>query len=377
MFDITNDNFEFENIGLLDLSGTGKTFLSFFSGFYPVECADLFTILETLVIRDKVLLIGKTNTTPESALDLLKPFINEGVIILNETPTPIEQLPNPNTNIREATKAALRQELTRGTYKDANYEVSRIVGAEQSLRIPSTVLLRNLQHYGYSRKPQFEHRLCSLVNKYQEISDLAYLIKEKDFNHHYTPPAIKPIPPIALEVLQVCRNIYDLHSATLEIREKHQKLRSLYSRLNSMQYDRNISASKLASYIYSWNNDWDRLNDYTSKGCISIAETSSTLLKKANFVGKLLYSCVDPTTSAETLNAANELLQELRENQTNKIFRPLHKSVHNYIHTSPQMINMELSRVFEYDPKVIETKMRQLAFQEDNVWYQKLRGLGS
>ncbi len=363
------------NLGQLDLSGAGKTLHHFYSGYLPVECADLFTMMEMIVLHEKIILIGKPQTTPFHYQEKLKPFIEEGVFAFNRTPFPTQTLVKPDLNIIHAAEQAHSQKLTMTSIEDANYEVSRTLGAEKFLGIQSTPLLRNLHNFGYQTKPRIEHHYCSLYNEYRELAREAALIKDIDFRRALIPEQMMPIPPIALEVLQACQTIDDLPNAMLEVREKYKYMRKKYANYLEMFADPKTRGIQIAAATYDWRNSFSYIRDKVQKGSIGLGLTSDVLLQDPELIIKsgVAYITKDVSTVVET---GFDVIKALKENYFSaevRRLRPIHLTVRNYFKSEPELISNELSRLFLMNPTEIHRAWLNLASMRSNVWHQTTR----
>jgi len=156
----TNPNFP-PNVGLADLSGVSKVFYHLRYQFYPVEFADLCTLIDEIVLREHIILVGKEGTTPKRYIDAIQPMIDAGVFrILVEPFRPIRNEPS-SAALRGAAQAARADFLTAATVEDADLEVTRLLGAEVRFGASATVLLRNLHNFGVNRRPKFN--IVSLI----------------------------------------------------------------------------------------------------------------------------------------------------------------------------------------------------------------------
>ena len=68
------------NKGLLDARSVGRTFAALRDRFYPVEFFDLCSIIEEMVLRDEVILVGKFESFPRytevrSSLSLARAYL--------------------------------------------------------------------------------------------------------------------------------------------------------------------------------------------------------------------------------------------------------------------------------------------------------------
>ena len=74
------------NVGLADLSGVAKVFYHLRYGFYPVEFADLCTLIDEIILREHIILVGKLETTPPQYLDAIAQLRQAGVFQLLAEP---------------------------------------------------------------------------------------------------------------------------------------------------------------------------------------------------------------------------------------------------------------------------------------------------
>ena len=213
------------NVGLADLSGVAKIFYHLRYRFYPVEFADLCTIIDEIVLRDHIVLVGKTETTPKRYLDAIEPLIAADVFRLLAEPVRPQRVAPPSAPLLTAARAAAASGLTMADVADADLEVTRLLGAEAKLHLPATVLLRNLHNFGVNRRPKFEHTVVDLVQRNRRLAADARALHAEIQRHG---PPVRgfvhlDVPPVALAVFksaasfeQVIERILDLRDASAQ-----------------------------------------------------------------------------------------------------------------------------------------------------------------
>ena len=112
--------------------------------------------------------------------------------------------------------------LTRASLQDADFSVTRLLGAEIDLRIPTISLLQHLHNFQFVRRPLLDNTICDLVSRYDDLKVRVEQAKATDFRRL----ALKPlaIPPIALRVMQRAYSYEQLTRSILEVREEFRAL---------------------------------------------------------------------------------------------------------------------------------------------------------
>ena len=191
------------NVGLIDGRGCGQILYTLGARFHAVEFADWCTIAEEIVLRDHILISGKVDKFPRHLRLTLQPYIETGIFRPLKTAHDTVDLPRDERQLR-ATKLAIEQGLTAATSEDANYEVSRVLGAERFTCIPATPLLRQLQHFGMVRRPQVETMVWDLATEYRNLAEAARGQRQR-YQQLANLPEVS-IPPIALLAISRCRH---------------------------------------------------------------------------------------------------------------------------------------------------------------------------
>jgi hypothetical protein len=147
------------NKGLLDASGTGRTLSALRTQFLPVDFFDFCSIVEEVVLRDEIILVGKYTKLPQMYRDALQPFVEAGVFKTMLSSTKILDLGAANQALRQAAEFACQDGLTSSSLKDADYGVTRLLGAEIDLQIPTIPLLQHLHNYQFMRRPKIDDNM--------------------------------------------------------------------------------------------------------------------------------------------------------------------------------------------------------------------------
>ncbi|MGF1621216.1 MAG: hypothetical protein ACFCUR_11440 [Rhodomicrobiaceae bacterium] len=359
------------NVGLLDARGTGAIFGSLRRQFTPVEFFDLCSIIEELVLRERVILVGKFQKLPRNFKWELQPFINEQVCEINLQPTRLVNLPPVNKSLAEMIRSGREAELFCSTQQDASHEVTRLLGAEIDLKAPTTPLLRHLAHFGSSRRPHIDNDVCDLRAQYGKIAGAL-----DDWNWHQTrTTGVKyiAIPPLGLECIQRCYSFEQIPDRILELRHEYRHLRDKMIELAAILSDPKLSKSKYISLISSWSERWNSCLDTPSGHVLGIGISNIELLVK----GQEVTEAVCKSNYLKALKSVYDLVNAGSELWQLRLFRPMHRTVHNYLSASPSNMCMEVSRIFEISPHTASKQMSLVGCANTNLWKAALGNIGS
>lgn len=358
------------NVGLADLSGVGKVFYHLRHRFYPVEFADLCTLIEEIVLREHIILVGKTETTPRHYLDAIEPLRRAAVFQLLAEPVMPRRITRPPPELIAAATAASRRGLTRATVDDADLEITRLLGAEVKLRRPATVLMRNLHNFGVRRRPKFEHSIVDLVQRNRQLASNARLLHAEI--QRSGPPmrgfTYVDAPPLALAVLKSAATFEQLIERLLDMRDEHALLRADTSILYEQLTDPSTSLEDHAALVRAWELKWRKSWDVTVASRMYICNTSASLIAKGFNIVSALGA---PSWPAAFSNAVG-IFNDLSEATTLHALRPLHTPVRDYLVATRSQMAAAISRVWEKDPRVIDALMREIA-APSSLWRKAFR----
>jgi hypothetical protein len=244
------------NKGLLDARSVGRTLVDLNDRFYPVDFFDLCSIIEEIVLRDEIVLVGKFNRLPLNFRSALQPFIDAHVFNVCLTSTRILRTTATDDVLRSAAQQAVHLGLTSTSLLDSDYAVTRLLGAEADLKIPTIPLLQHLHNYQFFRRPILDDTVCDLVSRYDDLKKRVEYAKATDFRRL----ALKPVrvPPIALQVMQRARTFDQICMVTLEVREEFRALRDAMRRLAETFADPGLSSAKYFRLVHQWEEKWQR-----------------------------------------------------------------------------------------------------------------------
>ncbi len=359
------------NVGLADLSGVSKSFFHLRYQFYPVEFADLCTLIDEIVLRDHIILVGKVGTTPQKYLDAIKPLVDAGVFqILAEAFRPAKT-ETSSAALRAAAKAANSDGLTAALVEDADLEVTRLLGAEAKFGTSSTVLLRNLHNFGVNRRPKFEHSIIDLVQRNKRLAMDARAL-HAEIQRHGVPArgfVQLDVPPLALTVLKNSASFEQVIERLLDLRETASELRNDTSILYERLLHPGTSVELHAELIREWEKKWRKSWEEAIAGKIFICNTSTTMLSKCF---ELVRSLGDIQSWHEAVMKGIGVLGDVREASSVDALRAVHTPVRNYLLSSRAEMNAAVSRVFEKDPEIIDALMQRLA-APNSLWRKAFR----
>jgi hypothetical protein len=350
------------NVGLLDARNTGRTFYGLRKSFRPVELFDMFSMIEEICLREKIVLVGKWDRIPREFRDSIQPFVDAKVFELVVEPTILHKVANPGKRIMGAASIAGESNLTSATTEDASYAVARLLGAEVKFKVPALPLLGYLQHYSLMRRPLLDHAICDLAGQYSDLRNLA----EEAVWQRACCAGLKhvSVPPIALEILKSCRSIDQVVVRTLEMRSDFADLRQEMTHLSDILSDPGLSPEKHLQFTHAWQRRWQELTDGTLGNSTSFGISDLTLLSGGYEIGSALASGNYFNAIMSGLRLLNQGQQLLRR----QLFRPVRTPVRNYLRTTRTDMCMTVARIFDLDPKRAEHLMGLVASSNDNVW---------
>jgi hypothetical protein len=205
------------NLGLLDARATGRTLCELHRHFLAVDFFDLCSMIEEIVLRERIILVGKFGKLPRDYRAALQPLIDAHVFEICIERVALKKLHTVAPTLIAAGKLAHESGLTSSTVSDADFEVTRLLAAEIDLRVPTIPLLRHLHNYGFTRRPAVDHAVCDLSGRFGDIHSMAEERLRFEARRLRVPHI--SVPPIALEVVQNARRMDRLVTAILEKRD--------------------------------------------------------------------------------------------------------------------------------------------------------------
>lgn len=359
------------NVGLADLSGVSKIFYHLRQRFYPVEFADLCTLIDEIVLREHIVLVGNVETTPGRYIKAIQPLIDAKVFqILAEPFRPI-RTEISSAALLAAAQAAGRDGLTAAMVQDADLEVTRLLGAEAKFGRPATVLLRNLHNFGVNRRPKFEHGVIDLVQRNRRLADDARAL-HAEIQRNGVPVrgfVHLDVPPLALAVLKNSASFEQVIERILDMRDMASVLRHDTSVLIERLSNPATTVEMHAELIRNWEKKWRKSWDSAIAEKIFICNTSTAFLAKG---AELVRSLGDIQSWSDAALKGIALFRDVREATSIDALRPVHTPVRNYLLSSRGEMKAVVSRVFEKDPQVIDTLMKRLA-APNSLWRKAFR----
>lgn len=349
------------NLGLLDARATGRTLCELYHMFLPVDFFDLCSMIQEMVIRDKIVLVGKFEMLPKEYRAALQQFIDAGVFELCVERVTIRRLTTVAPELLAAGREAYDRRQTSSSVPDADYEVTRLLGAEVALRVPTIPLLRHLHNYGFTRRPAVDHAVCDLSARFSRVQDLAedrlrFEAQRRRIRHI-------SIPPIALEVLQISGTLDDLVHAILQKRHDYRHLRGRMTELSERLCDRALQFDAHTSIVNEWERRWARVTESSIGGTMGFGLSShGALINGFEFLAGL--------EAEHWLSVAVSALKmglEADRYRRSLLFRPVHFSVRNYLRTGQTGMAKEIGRLYSLNPALIHHQLAQVG-ASTSVW---------
>ncbi|MEP7248001.1 MAG: hypothetical protein ABI885_30535 [Gammaproteobacteria bacterium] len=358
------------NVGLADLSGVAKVFYHLRRRFFPVEFADLCTLIDEIVLREHIILVGKADTTPGHYLAAIQPLRDAGVFRLLAEPVALPRLSAPPLEIVTAAEAASRSGLTSATVIDADLEITRLLGAEAKLGLPATVLLRNLHNFGLGRRPKFEHTAFDLVHRSRKLASDARLLHAEIQRNG--PPrrgfTFVDAPPLALTLFKSAGSFEQVMERLLDMRAAHRRLRADTTALHEQLTDPRTSIADHNDLVRDWESKWRKSWENALANRMYICNTSAGLVAK----GVDLITSLGAGAWRDAFSASLALIDDLSVATSLHALRPLHSPVRDYLMGTRTQMAAAVSRVWETDPHRIDELMAEIA-APNSLWRKAFR----
>lgn len=356
------------NVGLADGRGIASTLDTLSFRFRAVEFADLCTIIEEIVLRERIIITGQIDRFKPQFRQVLAPLLDAGVLVPYGRPHPLAKLPY-NENQLRASVRVLGMGLSMVSPEDARFEVSRLLGAEQACGGIALPLLRNLQHYGLLQRPRFENQVWDLAGRYRTLSEVAQ--RYRDHHQRLKQLPTMGIPPLALSVIGRCKSVNDICAETLQMRDEFARLRRLMTELEETLRSDRLGPAEAVAIENLWRERWEREVAATEHtGRMALARTCRSLI---SYGPKIVaaYTTNDPIPALEALS---DLIQKLPCGLGFMQLRPLHRPVSNYMQTSDQNMRRAVANLWREDLIRIDDDMRRLAHTRSTPWRMALTG---
>ena len=356
------------NLGLLDARATGRTLCELYHMFLPVDFFDLCSMIQEMVFRDRIVLVGKFEKLPKEYRAALQRFIDAGVFGLCVERVTIQRLTTVAPALLAAGHEAYNRRQTSSTVSDADYEVTRLLGAEVKLRIPTIPLLRHLHNYGFTRRPAVDHAVCDLSARFANVQELAE--ERLRFEAQRTRMRHISIPPIALEVLQIADTLDDLVDAILEKRHDYRHLRRKMTELSERLCDRAVKIEQHTAIVSEWERRWTQVTESSIGGTMGFGFSShGALMHGVEFIAAL--------EAEHWLSVAVSALKmglDADRYRRALLFRPVHYSVRNYLRTGQEGMANEVGRLYNLNPALIHRQLAQVG-SSTSVWRAAMTNL--
>jgi hypothetical protein len=356
------------NLGLLDARATGRTFAELRSVFLPVDFLDLCSMIEEMVLREKIVLVGKYEKLPRPYRDALKQFVDEHVFEICVERVTIRKLSAASPKLLSASAQVHSTGMSSATSADANFEVTRLLAAEQRLRIPTIALLRHLHNYGFTRRPHIDHVACDLSSRFAQLRSIAEERLRAEALRVRIPHI--SVPPIALEVMQRSRTFDALPEEILEVRRKYKPLRRELSNLSEQLISPRLGYEAYTRKVRSLERGWAAVANQAINCEMGVGLTALSMLKDGADMLRQLATLDIPDAAlklAMVIDGARTLSGQL-------MFRPVHLSVRNYLRTGQLGMAEAVGRLFEIDPQLAHRQLAALG-NTTSVWHEAMAGL--
>lgn len=355
------------NLGLLDANATGRTFSELGNNFLPVDFFDLCSMIEEMVMRNGIVLVGKYDRLKRPYREALEPFRRDGVFIVCIERASIKKLAQVPQDVLDASRHVHNAGMTSSSVHDSNMEVTRLLGAEASWSVPTIPLLRHLHNYGFTRRRDVDHTVCDLSARFE---DLRTMLEEKlRFEAQHTRTEKVRVPLLAMEVLRRARHFDDLPNAILEVRYDFRKLREAATSLAVQLNDPETNYDDYLRQVRDWNRRWQDVGAKAIAVDAGIGLSSFFTLGRGAEIVQALSTC-DPLAAVVSMIGLAPDAIELRKNL---LFRPVHYTVRNYMQHR-HLMSSTIGKIFEMDPKLVDYQLGKIA-SHDSVWRSAMASL--
>ena len=351
------------NVGLMDGRGVAQTLHTLSINFRAVEFADLCTLIEEIVLHEKVFLSGQIERFPVHLRIALEPLLSTGIFIPLALPHRIPTLP-VSRQLVQASAWAIDRCLTSATLKDAQFEVSRTLGAEGLTGIAATPLLRNLQHFGVMQRHRIENHVWDLAAQCRAIGDLLASIRSR-YQSLASLPVIS-VPPIPLLAMSRAKDYPDLLPEVLQLRDEFANLRALMTELEERLHSGKLTPWAAFEEERAWHARWQKIvtNAVPNPGRLSLARTSWPLLRGG---GKIVMAA-KTHNPLPALEAAADLLACVPNALGYMQMRPVHRPVSNYVRMTDEQMKRSVTKMFKYDFARLDGDMKELSAFRQSPW---------
>jgi hypothetical protein len=355
------------NLGLLDANATGRTFAELRNTFLPVDFFDLCSMIEEMVLRDKIVLVGKYDKLRKPFRAALEPFVREKVFEICVDRVTIRKLATVPQDLLRASEHVHAAGMTSSSVIDADREVTRLLAAEIAFNVPTIPLLRHLHNYGFTRRPEVDHTVCDLSIRFRDIKQMA--AKKLRFEASRRRYDAIALPPIALQVLQRARHFDELPNKIIEVRNDYRRLREASTQLAIELNDPTMRYDAYQQKVQVWKGRWQDTIENAMASDMGLGLTSIHLLRRGSEIVRSLSTGDLIGTALSTISLASDV----RELSGNLLFRPVHYTVRNYMRRHHTMAST-IGRLFELDPSLVHRQLSIIGSQE-SVWRSAMESL--
>lgn len=342
----------------VDSSALAKTVFSLSKKFTLIEFLDFCAVIEQIVLRDNVILIGGVNNAQKSMLINVKPWLESGVFLLPELQINPYPVPRIETNFYHSHSDVANRERT--GVEDSRFEVARLLAAQEFLQRPAMPLTRNYLSHDQIVRPDINQMAFDFVSLYNRQANDVHELKL--FANKHVPQFVQiNFPPIAIEILEEANSFHDLVRITLQYRDKFSNLRSKMSYLEELLRDPNVSPKKKNDEFKKWINSWNE----------NLKETRDSYFVLANGTTGLVVDGVSATASikagdlagsvdagAKTLARLSDMVSYMIGNNTDFVLRPIRSALLNSLYTNQPELKNLVEKLFMYDPNSFDELMK-------------------
>lgn len=342
----------------IDSSALAKTVFALSQRFTLIEFMDFCAVIEQMVLRDNVILIGGINNAQASMLTNVNPWLQSGAFLQPDHQINPFPVPRIGTNFYHSHCDVANTERTGA--EDSRFEVARLLAAQEFFQRPAMPLTRNYLSHDQIVRPDVNQMAFDFVSIYNRQANHVHELKL--FVNKHVPQFVQiNFPPIAIEILKEAKSFHDLVKLALEYRDKYFKLRKEMSYLEELLRDTEIAPNTKNKEFKKWLNSWNK----------NLKENRESSFLLANGTAGLVYDGVCATASiqagdvagslgagAKIIGRLGDIVSYMNGNRTDLILHPIRSAFVNSLKTSQPDIKIIVERLFNYNPNSFDELMK-------------------
>ncbi len=331
----------FQNAVLVDAAAFFDAFSGYSERLTPLQLADIFNIVDQIVLRDRIILVSNSSTLRSDISKALNTWSQEGALWLPKRRVSPLSIDTGRVAQIEGLGSAEKRRVARS--------VGRLAAAENEWRLPGMALSGQRFVYDAITAVDLERQL--LLDLTTQLGQIASTIdRQLGGSVPISTGFVRlSIPPLALSVFQKIDRIDQLQEASLEERHKFQQLRRSYRDLGQLLRDEQTSDAKKLAEVRAWESQWQTLLRGEDLYDYSFQVGTQILPKLVGALSGLMSQPSDDPASALTnlaLPIGEAAAQAYRAAGPKRfLMRPVYSTFRNYLATNGEQKRAEILRV--------------------------------